>query len=65
VWSVVRSRKNARLHRITRRWTPDIVAFHALTGLGMIVVIAGLELYLAWQYRGAYRSLFTTRAKAG
>jgi len=46
----------------------NIVAFHAFlapTGLGMMVVIVGLELYLAWTYRGAYRSLLTARATTG
>jgi uncharacterized membrane protein YphA (DoxX/SURF4 family) len=46
----------------------NIVAFHAFlapTGLGMTVVIVGLQLYLAWSYRSAYRLLLTARAKAG
>ena len=46
----------------------NIVAFHAFlapTGLGMTVVIVGLQLSLAWSYRGAYRPLLTARAKTG
>lgn len=46
----------------------NIVAFHAFlapTGLGMTVVIVGLQLYLAWNYRSTYRPLLTARAKTG
>ena len=46
----------------------NIVAVHAFlapTGLGMTVVIVGLQLYLAWSYRSAYRPLLTARSKAG
>jgi hypothetical protein len=40
------------------------LAFHAClehTGLPMAAIFAGLELYLAWVYRRAYRSLLTAR----
>jgi uncharacterized membrane protein YphA (DoxX/SURF4 family) len=46
----------------------NIVAVHALlapSGLGMAVVIAALELYLAWSYRSAFRPLFHARATPG
>jgi uncharacterized membrane protein YphA (DoxX/SURF4 family) len=43
----------------------NIVAFHlflAPSGAAMVIVILGLELYLAWAYRAAYRPLLTARA---
>ena len=46
----------------------NIVAFHAFlapAGLGMTVVIVGLQLYLAWNYRSIYGLLLTTRAQTG
>ena len=46
----------------------NIVAFHAFlapAGVGMLIVIVGLELHLAWSYRSAYRSLLTARTTAG
>jgi uncharacterized membrane protein YphA (DoxX/SURF4 family) len=45
----------------------NIVAFHAFLApgsLGFAIVILGLELYLAWAYRAAYRPLLTARATA-
>ena len=46
----------------------NIVAVHAFlapSGLGMAVVIAGLEAYLAWAYRGAFRAMLAARAAPG
>ena len=43
----------------------NIVAVHAFlapSGLPTAIVILGLELYLAWSYRAAYRPLLTARA---
>jgi uncharacterized membrane protein YphA (DoxX/SURF4 family) len=43
----------------------NIVAFHAFlapSGVGFAIVILGLNLYLAWTYRAAYRPLLTARA---
>jgi hypothetical protein len=44
------------------------IAFHVFlepSGLGMALVVLALELYLAWSYRQAYRSILTMRATAG
>jgi uncharacterized membrane protein YphA (DoxX/SURF4 family) len=46
----------------------NIVAIHAFlapSGLGMAVVILGLELYLAWSYRSAFRSMLGARVRPG
>jgi len=46
----------------------NIVAIHAFlapSGLGMAVVILGLELYLAWSYRSAFRSMLGARVLPG
>lgn len=43
----------------------NIVAFHvflAPSGLGLAIFVLVLELYLAWAYRGAYRSMLVLRA---
>ena len=43
----------------------NIVAFHAFlapSGLVVAGVVAALELYLAWSYRKAYRSMLVMRA---
>ena len=45
-----------------------IVTFHiflAPSGLGMAMVVLVLELYLAWAYRSAYRSMLTMRVFPG
>ena len=42
----------------------NIVAYHAVlerTGLGIAVIVAVLEAYLAWQYRDAYRPMLAVR----
>ncbi len=42
----------------------NIVAFHALlepAGLGLAAVVMGLEAYLAWTYRRAYRPMLEMR----
>src|ERR1051325_10558831 len=42
-----------------------IVTFHiflAPTGMGMAIVVLVMELYLAWAYRNAYRSMLAARA---
>ena len=42
----------------------NIVAFHAFlepSGLGLAAVVMGLEVYLAWSYRRAYRPMFEMR----
>lgn len=44
------------------------IAFHLVlerTGLPTAAVFLGLELYLAWVHRAAYRPLFTARFPAG
>jgi hypothetical protein len=44
----------------------NIVAVHTLlllSGLPVALVVLGLELYLAWSYREAYRPLLTARAR--
>lgn len=46
----------------------NIVAVHAFlapSGLGMAVVILGLELYLAWSYRSAFRSMLGAKVPPG
>ncbi|MDP3072980.1 MAG: DoxX family protein [Opitutaceae bacterium] len=46
----------------------NIVAVHALlapSGLPMAVVILGLELYLAWSYRSAFRPMLAARVTPG
>ena len=46
----------------------NIVAIHAFlapSGLGMAVVILGLELYLAWSYRSAFRPMLAARVMPG
>jgi uncharacterized membrane protein YphA (DoxX/SURF4 family) len=46
----------------------NIVAIHAFlapSGLGMAIVILGLELYLAWAYRAAFRSMLGARVLPG
>ena len=45
----------------------NIVAFHAFlapSGLAIPIVLVGLEIYLAWRYRGAYRAMLAARAQA-
>jgi hypothetical protein len=44
----------------------NIVAFHAFlqpSGLAVPVVLLGLEVTLAWAYRGAFRSVLVARAR--
>jgi hypothetical protein len=44
------------------------IAFHVClehTGLPMSVVFLALEVYLAWSYRSAYRSVLTARVSPG
>jgi uncharacterized membrane protein YphA (DoxX/SURF4 family) len=44
----------------------NIIAFHAFlqpAGIGPGVVVAALEIYLAWAYRAAYRPMLTVRAE--
>jgi hypothetical protein len=44
----------------------NIVAFHAFlapSGLAVPVVLLGLEVALAWAYRGAFRSVLAARAR--
>jgi uncharacterized membrane protein YphA (DoxX/SURF4 family) len=46
----------------------NIVAFHAFlapSGAVMTVVILGLELYLAWAYRSAFRGMLAARVTPG
>jgi hypothetical protein len=46
----------------------NIVAVHAFlapSGLGMTVVILGLELYLAWAYRSAFRPMLAAHVLPG
>lgn len=46
----------------------NIVAVHAFlapSGLAMAVVILGLELYLAWSYRSAFRPMLAARTMPG
>jgi uncharacterized membrane protein YphA (DoxX/SURF4 family) len=46
----------------------NIVAVHvflAQSGLGMAIVIAALELYLAWSYRSAFRPLLAAKVQPG
>jgi hypothetical protein len=46
----------------------NIVAIHAFlapSGLGMAVVILGLELYLAWSYRSAFRAMLGAHVTPG
>lgn len=46
----------------------NIVAVHAFlapSGLGMAIVILGLELYLAWSYRSAFRPMLGARVTPG
>lgn len=46
----------------------NIVAVHAFlapSGLGMAIVILGLELYLAWSYRSAFRPMLGARVLPG
>jgi len=46
----------------------NIIAFHvflAPSSLGPGAVVLLLELYLAWSYRGAYRSMLVARTKPG
>jgi uncharacterized membrane protein YphA (DoxX/SURF4 family) len=46
----------------------NIVAFHAFlapAGLPATLVIVGLELYLAWAYRGAFRAMLGARVLPG
>jgi hypothetical protein len=43
----------------------NIVAFHAAlspAGIGMTLAVLGLELFLAWSYRDAFRGVLTARA---
>jgi len=42
----------------------NIVAFHAFlapSGLGIAIVVLALEIYLAWAYRRAYRSMLALK----
>ncbi len=44
----------------------NIVLFHVAvvpSGLPLAIVVLALELYLAWSYRGAFRSMLAFRAK--
>jgi len=44
------------------------ILFHVFlerTGLPMSIVFLALELYLAWSYRSAYRSMLTARVSPG
>lgn len=43
----------------------NIFAFHLLLspGLGLPLVVLALQLYLAWSYRDAYRSVLAARAR--
>lgn len=46
----------------------NIVAVHAFlapSGVAMAVVILGLELYLAWSYRSAFRPMLAARTRPG
>ncbi|PTL82331.1 DoxX family protein [Vitiosangium sp. GDMCC 1.1324] len=46
----------------------NIFAFHiflAPDGTGFSIVILALEIYLAWSYRNAYRSMLVSRATPG
>lgn len=46
----------------------NIVAIHAFlapAGVGMAIVILGLELYLAWAYRSAFRAMLAARVMPG
>jgi len=46
----------------------NIIAFHAFlepSGIGPGAVLLVLELYLAWSYRGAYRTMLAMRAAPG
>ena len=46
--------------------TINIVAFHAFVepgGLGMALFLTGLQVYLAWTHRAAFRSLLAPRAE--
>jgi uncharacterized membrane protein YphA (DoxX/SURF4 family) len=46
----------------------NIVAVHlflAPSGIGMAIVILGLELYLAWSYRSAFRGMLGARVLPG
>jgi len=46
----------------------NIVAIHAFlapSGLGMAIVILALELYLAWSYRSAFRSMLGAQVMPG
>jgi uncharacterized membrane protein YphA (DoxX/SURF4 family) len=46
----------------------NIVAVHAFlapSGLGMAIVILGLELFLAWSYRSAFRAMLGARVLPG
>ncbi len=46
----------------------NIVAFHAFllpSGMVMTFIVLALELYLAWAYRGAFRSMLVMRAAPG
>jgi uncharacterized membrane protein YphA (DoxX/SURF4 family) len=46
----------------------NIVAFHVFLlpmGMGMTAFVLALELYLAWAYRGAFRSMLVMRAVPG
>jgi hypothetical protein len=43
----------------------SLSSFLAPTGLGMTVVLVGLQLYLVCNHRSVYRPLLTARAKTG
>ena len=46
----------------------NILAVHAFlapSGLGMAVVIVGLEVYLTWAYRGTFRAMLAARTTPG
>jgi hypothetical protein len=46
----------------------NIVAFHAFlapSGVPLAAVVLALEVYLAWNYRGAYRPMLAARANRG
>lgn len=46
----------------------NIVAVHAFlapSGLGLAIVLLGLELYLAWSYRSAFRPMLAAKVRPG
>jgi hypothetical protein len=46
--------------------TVNIAAFHAVlepAGMGMVLALTGLQVYLAWSYRDAFRALLPPRSE--